>query len=268
MGIGYSGWGVGSTKRLEMSEVLQVGNKTIESGEIPVLLKQYGLWGQFLRGVVIDEAIAEISLSEEESRRAVEEWRLQNKLGSIEDRDAWLTNQGLTIEQMEEMILRPLRLEKFKQAKWHPKADLYFIERKQSFDQVVYSLLRTQDQGLAWELYYRIQQGEMSFAECARQYSKGPESQTGGLLGPVALSQPHPQIGKMLSVSQPGKLWRPQALAEWFIIIRLEKYLPAKLDDAMRRRLVEEMHETWLQEQVQLISKSQTVESPAPSKPL
>jgi parvulin-like peptidyl-prolyl isomerase len=165
----------------------------------------------------------------------------------------------MTPEQVEELAVRPVLLEKFKAATWGSKVESYFMTRKGSLDQVVYSLIRTQDLGLANEIYFRIQEGEQSFAELAKEYSKGPEARTGGLLGPVALSQPHPAIAKLLSVSQPGQLWPPRALAEWMVIVRLEKYMPARLDEAMRRQLIDEMFEDWIKKEIQKVKTLQSL---------
>lgn len=236
-----------------MTDLFQVGNRVIQGEEIPMLLKRYQLMPQFLRGIVLDTAIADISLTEEERMRAIEDLAVQQKLTSAAAKEAWLKSQGLTSAEMEDLATYPVRVEKFKQATWSSKVEAYFMERKMFLDQVIYSLIRVQDQGLAYELYFRIQEGEATFADLAREYSKGPESRTGGLLGPVPVSQPHPRIGKLLSISQPGQLWPPQVLAEWFVIIRLEKFIPAQLDDAMRRRLIDELFETWLKEEVQKV---------------
>ncbi len=104
--------------------------------------------------------------------------------------------------------------------------------------------------GIAHELYFRIQEGEQSFAELAREHSEGSEADTGGLLGPVPLSQLHPAISKLLSISKPGQLWSPRAIGEWFVMVRLEKLIPAQLNEFMRRRLINELFENWLQEQI------------------
>ena len=108
---------------------------------------------------------------------------------------------------------------------------------------------------MAQELYYRVSEGEQSFAEVASKYSEGPEAKTGGKLGPVPLSQPHPAISKILSVSQPGQLWAPRGLAEWSVIIRLEQFIPAQLDEQMRPTLINEMFETWLREETAKLGK-------------
>ncbi len=157
-------------------------------------------------------------------------------------------------EQLEALATRGLRIEKFKQATWGHKLESYFLSCKSQLDKVIYSLIRTKDMGVAQELYFRIQAGEQSFAELAREYSQGPESQTGGLIGPVELSTPHPTLAKMLRVSQPGQLWPPMHLGEWVAIARLEKFIPAQLDEPMRQRLLNELFADWLQEQLNQLS--------------
>lgn len=233
-----------------MATAIQVGSKVIQTEEVPSLLQRYQLISQVLRGLVIDQAIADITFTQEECLAAIAEFENQQQIASPEARSAWLQNQAMTLEQMEEIAIRPLKIEKFKTATWGHKVGSYFLTRKASLDQVVYSLIRTKDTGLARELYFRIQEGEQSFAELARKYSQGAEADTGGLLGPVPLTHPHPVIGKLLSVSQPGKLWPPRPVSEWLVIVRLEKIFPAQLDESMRRRLINELFETWLQEQI------------------
>ncbi|WP_432812950.1 hypothetical protein [Pantanalinema sp. GBBB05] len=50
--------------------------------------------------------------------------------------------------------------------------------------------------------------------------------------------------------SQPGQLLTPMSLGSWVVIARLEKLLPAQLDQAMRQRLMNELFEHWIQEQL------------------
>lgn len=246
-----------------MVELFQAGNKVIQAHEIPLLLSRYQLMPQFLRGLIIDQVIADISCTAEDRQAVIQQFEAQNQLTEPEARDAWLQSQGLTLEQMEELAVRPVLLEKFKLSNWGPKVESYFLTRKTSLDQVVYSLIRTKDQGLANELFFRIQEAEQSFANLAREHSQGPEAHTSGLIGPVPVNQPHPTIGKLLSISQPGQLWPPFALAEWFLIVRLEKFLPAQLDEPMRRRLINELFEKWLQEQIKQIGSLRSLWSPS-----
>ena len=108
-----------------------------------------------------------------------------------------------------------------------------------------------QDEQLAQELFFRIQEGEQTFAELARQYSDGPEAQTGGLIGPTELNKPHPLLAQKLTASKPGQLLPPIRLENWIVIVRLEKFLPCQLDDLMRQRLLNELFENWIAQKIQ-----------------
>ena len=249
-----------------MTVVLQIGDRTITAEEVLPLISGYQMLPQLLRELIIDQAIAKIELTPEETLAACTQFYQQQQIDSEEAQQAWLRRFGMTQPQLEALATRGLRIDRFKQATWGPKLESYFLTRKGQLDKVIYSLIRTQDLGIAQELYFRIHEGEQSFAELARDYSQGPEAQTDGLIGPVELSVPHPTLAQILSLSQPGQLAPPTRVGEWLVIVRLEKFMPAQLDDSMRRRLLNERFEAWLQEQLdQIESVSPPAATPAAS---
>lgn len=230
--------------------------------ETLVLLKQYGVLPQLLREMATEQAISTIELTPEETLQACQQFYQQQQLKTEADVQGWLTQQGLTRDQLEPLVTRPLRLDRYKQTTWGHKLEHYFLERKAKLDRVIYSLIRVKDIGTAQELYFRIQEGEEPFDKLAREHSQGAEAETGGLLGPVELGVPHPAIAKLLSTSKPGQLIPPTRLSEWFVILRLEKFLPAQLDQAMQQRLLNELFEEWLKE---VIARELQAFSPTPA---
>ncbi len=233
-----------------MAQALLLGNRTINPEEIISLLGGYQLLPQLGRFIIIDEAIAAIELTSSERAIAIEQFDNKYQLPSLAERSDWAKRFGMTQEQLDALATRELRIEKFKIATWGHQLESYFLTHKSKLDKVIYSLLRVTEAEVAQELYFRIKAGEQSFSELAREYSTGPEAQTGGLLGPVELSMPHPTLARMLSISQPGQLLPPTRLGEWFVILRLEKFIPAQLDEAMRQQLLNHLFEAWIQELV------------------
>ncbi len=233
-----------------MITVLQVGARAITADEIIPLLAGYQLLQPLLREIIIDQAIASISCTPEENASACKQFFEQHQITNEKEKLAWASQRGMTLAQLEALATRGVLIEKFKQGTWGHKLESYFLSRKAQLDRVIYSLIRTQEPGIAQELYFRIQEGEQSFADLAREYSQGSEAQTGGLIGPVELSVPHPVLAQMLRLSQPGQLCPPTRLGEWFLIVRLEKFIPAQLDASMRQRLLNECFNTWLSEQL------------------
>jgi parvulin-like peptidyl-prolyl isomerase len=234
-----------------MTKVLQVKNQSITTEKVVTLLASYQMLPQFLREVITDQAITSITCTPEEKASACQQFYEKYQLTSKSERQEWLELYEMTPEQLEALATRGLRIEKFKRTTWGGgKLESYFLTRKSLLDKVIYSLIQTRDVGVANEIYFRIQDREQSFGELARQYSQGSEAQTGGLLGPVELGKISSNLAQMLYISQTGQLWPPTRLGEWIVIVRLEEFIPAVLDEAMRQQLLNELFERWVQEQL------------------
>jgi parvulin-like peptidyl-prolyl isomerase len=234
-----------------MGVVLKIGEREIKDQELYPLLAKYRLLPQLAKDLILEQAIAEIDCSPEEMAATRQQLYQQLQITNEAQFKAWLEQNGMTAEQFDQLAVRELKIEKFKEEKWKDQLNNYFHQCKKQLDKVVYSLIRTKDAGIAQELYFRIQEEEEDFAVLARQYSEGAEAQTGGLVGPVELKVPHPQIAQMLFNSQPGQLSSPTRIGEWWIVLRLEKYISAQLDDVTRKRLLNDLFQGWLMGQIQ-----------------
>jgi glycosyltransferase involved in cell wall biosynthesis len=240
--------------------LLQVHNQTVTTQDIIPLLNRYQLLSKLQEELLIDEAITPFNCTSEEETKCCQDLCKQHQLTSEVERQAWLQQQNLTETQFLDLATRNLKIEKFKQATWGNKLDSHFYKLKPKLDHVVYSLIRLRDAAVAQELYFRLVEGEQSFPEAAKQYSQGVEAQAGGLMGPVALSTPHPKLARILAISQPGQISRPTPIGDWWVIVRLEKLIPAQLDEPMRQRLLNELFSSWLQEQLQQQTSQPQVE--------
>lgn len=242
-----------------MTAVIESGNlwqqktsdlNNFSTAEILRLLEEYQLLPALIKEMVIDQAIADIDCTPEEEKNAGEQLAHQYQLTSEEVRQHWLEQNNLTDEKFRAMAIRQFKLEKFKQITWGGDLDAYFSQRKSQLDRVIYSLIRTNDIGIAQEIYFRIQAGEQTFGELAREYSQGPEAQTNGLVGPVELQSIHPMLAKILASTQPEQLLPPTQLENWIVIVRLEKLLPSQLDGTVKQRLLNERFQAWLKEKI------------------
>jgi len=213
-------------------------------------LVTYGMMPQLVREMTLDRVTSDISLTPEEQKNAHQQAFQQLGIDADEKLRVWLKQQGMTLIDLEKRAEKSLKLAKFKQETWGGKVNSIFLERKKQLDRVIYSLICTKDFCIAQELYFRIKEGEQSFDELAREYSQGPESQTGGLIGPVEIGSIHPNLATMLIASDIGQVQPPTMIGDWIVVVRLEKLLPAILDEAMQRRLIDEGFSKWLEENV------------------
>lgn len=226
----------------------------IAANELLSILDRYQLLPQLLRELIIDQAIADIACSAEQTIDAYKRFCEKNQINSHQDYQNWRVRHRLSTEQLQDLLTRELRVEKFKRRTWGDQLESYFLRRKGQIDRVTYSLIRSHDSALAQEIYFRIEDGEQSFAELAHQYSEGVEANTGGFIGATEFGTLHPVLAQKLAKSQPGQLLPPLRVNEWTVIARLEKLIPAQLDAFTEQRLLNELFESWLQEQLSLIS--------------
>lgn len=217
-------------------------------------LASYRLIPHLLGESILEQAIAPIECTGEETAQACEALYQQWGLNSADVQQQWRSHYGLTQTTVEQLATRALRLQKFQEQTWGHRIGSYFLKHKARYDRVIYSLLRTTDLNLANELYFRILEGEQSFAELARTYAEGPESASNGIIGPMELGAMHPLLASLCYRLAEGELHPPVALENWYVLVRVEKKIAVSLDDSMRQRLLKEQFDTWFQEQLQQLS--------------
>lgn len=218
--------------------------------ELVELLAPLGLLKPFLRQSLVADLAQCVDVAQEERQEVLDSFLREQKLDGEPALEAFLRQNLLRIQDLEQQLLQPLRLKRYIDQHHLPKAEARFLTRKQQLDRVVYSLLRLEDAGLARELYLQIQEGEADFAELAARYAEGPERTTRGIVGPVPLMQAHPVLAERLRTASPGVLMEPFRIERWWLVVRLETYAPASLDEATAQQMARELFDEAVDEQV------------------
>ena len=233
-----------------MTLAIQSQNETITAWDIIPRLARYQMLPQLIKESIIDDAIATIECTPEETAAAVEVFCQQNKLATEAQRQEWESFHGMEAGDLEEIATRKLKIEKFKQQQWGDSLKSYYLERKAQLDKVSFSIIRLSDRDLAQELYFQVKDGEQSFAKVARQYSEGAEAGVGGMVAPIELGTLPPAFARLLQNRQSGELLPPFPMADSIVIIQLDRTIPSTLDLPTRQRLLNEQFQTWLQKQI------------------
>ncbi|MEO0866948.1 MAG: peptidylprolyl isomerase [Cyanobacteria bacterium J06642_11] len=231
-----------------MEPAIQVGPQILNTPELVQKIRQYRLLPQLVKELVIDQLIAGIACDQ---KVAYEYYCTQHNLLSDEQRQAWCQQHQLEPQHLVAEAMRVYRLHRFKEDTWANQIQSDFMQNKAKYDRAIYSMIRIKDRVLAQELYFRLRDDGLSFAEVAKQYSQGKEAQTGGMVGPVELGNLHPTLMRILQVSQPQQLWQPEQVGDWLVLVRLEKLIPAQFDEAMRQRLLNEQFQALLTQKMQ-----------------
>jgi parvulin-like peptidyl-prolyl isomerase len=213
------------------------------------VLRRHNLLRTLVERQVIEDAVQTTSLTPQEQEAARSRFMQAKGIANEEALQAFLASNGLTPPDLAHQCELPVRIQRYCQERFGPKAEARFLSRKNQLDRVVYSLLRVRDPLLARELFLRIAGDEATFAELAALHTEGPEKATHGIVGPVPLTQAHPVLAERLRISAPGRLQEPFQIAEWWLIVRLENYTPATFNEAMAAQMAGELFTEWVQEE-------------------
>ena len=213
------------------------------------LLRKYNLLKPLVEQMITSEAISGVEVSAEALEKAKLELLDQRGFETMEQWSEMLADLGRTDEEVIDRLERVIRRQEYIRERFAPKAEARFLERKNELDQVVYSLLRLANNFLARELYLQIESGESNFADLAKRYAEGPERNTNGIVGPVSMTQAHPDLVEKLRVAQPGVLLEPFRIADWWLVVRLERYSPATFTPEVSDRMCREMFDAWIEEE-------------------
>ena len=218
--------------------------------ELNRIARQQGLCLAMAQASVFDEICQVIALPEEIEQGLVKTYETSQGINTSQQRQQFLQQRGWNAEDLRYFATKGERVERFRNQVFSEEVELRFLANKLDRDQIHYSLIRVRNGDLAFELHQRLQEGEASFDELAASYSEGDERHHGGRFGPVPLSQAHPEVAEKLCISQPGQLLPPFFLVDIWLILRLDAWQGARLNEETRSELLQELFNDWLHQRV------------------
>lgn len=216
------------------------------------LARQQELGVAMARALIYDEICQAVPISQDDSDALVQMYLEQQGIdpNNAEAQQAFLQIKGWSGDDLRYLSSRWERIDRFQRQVFGGEVERQFLSRKLAHDQVTFSMIRLRDGDLAFELHQRLMEGEASFAELASQFSEGSERDSGGICGPVPFNQAHATVVEKLRGCQEGDLLEPFFLVDIWLILRLERWEGARLDDSMRSTMLDELFDQWLDQRI------------------
>ena len=211
------------------------------------LLRRCDLLNALAQRLLIEEATKKIALSEDKILEGLKNHCRQEQLQDEAALKAWLEGHLMSREELLNQTNLPFKLSLLANEWFGAQSERRFLERKETLDQITYSLLRVKSSGLAHELYLQLEAGEANFENLAKNYSEGPEKSSFGKVGPGSLMRAHPTLRKVLRTAKKGVVQEPMLIEQWWIVTRLEERHEAVFNDSMQQQMTKEMLHDWLQ---------------------
>lgn len=236
---------------------LPPGRPWLALSELNRLIRQQAQARPLARAWVLDQLVHAIPLPIDEEKALMAAFLERRGITDDDQVPAWLESRGLVFDDLRILATQKQRLQRLVRSRWNGEIEVRFLQRKPELDQVVYSLLRVDSEDLAAELHHQIAEGEADFADLAPLHSSGPERHCRGQIGPLPLATGHQSLVSRLRRGRPGQLFDPFEAGESWVVLRLEQFLPAELNDPTRERMMGELFEEWLEQRARLLLEGQ-----------
>jgi parvulin-like peptidyl-prolyl isomerase len=221
------------------------------SDQIIAALVRYQLLEPMVSQLLLDGVLQTISLTQQELFLALMGERTQSLPQNFDEfLLQWCQANQMTPDYFHSVFLRELQLQKFKHIQFGSRVESEFLRLKSELDQVEFSLIQLPDLDLAQELYFQLRDDGADFAQLAQEYAPGQEQATGGWIGPVPLSSLPEAIRLLFQNETIGVVYGPVPIKEGFWLVRLERFLAARLTEATRTQLIQRLYDDWLNTQV------------------
>lgn len=235
-----------------MSDVLTVSHDEIIrqakfSGQFSTLLEEIAA-----RKVIAATAVeVGLTVEPEELQQAADAIRLTNNLHRAEDTWTWLQKQGLTLDEFEEMIQATVLSTKLAQHLFADEVEPFFVAHQLDYTQVVMYEIVLDDEDLAIELFYALQEGEVNFHTIAYQYIQDKElRRTGGHRGLLRRSDLKPEISAAVFAATPPQILKPILTPKGAHLILVEEIIQPELNPTLQAKLLAILFSNWLKQQI------------------
>ena len=228
------------------------------AGKIPNLVRG------IIRRKVIEAQIkkAGIDPSVTELQQAADKFRTVNHLESAEATNKWLQENHLSVDDFEDMVTQDLLATKLAQHLFAHQVEQLFHQNILDYSAATFYEIILEDRDLAMELFYSLQEGDLSFADVAQQYISDPEfCRRGGYVGTVGRRQMRPEISAAIFAAKPPQLIKPVITAVGVHLIQVAEIIEPKLDERLRRQISIELFERWLSEKMLDISAQVSIDT-------
>lgn len=229
-----------SKVNIPADEVLEFLRKTIRFKET---------YQAILHQKLIDRSAQERGLvvTPEEIQAEGDRFRHEKRLEKAADTLAWLADEMITAEDWEAGIHDHLLSQKLAKSLFDKEVEKVFAQNRLNFDQVLLYQIVVPYEKLAQELFYQIEEQEISFFEVAHLYDIDEKRRYQcGYEGKLDRWNLNPDIAAVVFGAQVGELLGPLKTDQGYHLFRVEEFIPAKLTPKRYQEILDSIFKEWL----------------------
>lgn len=208
---------------------------------------------QILFRKIIVQAAAErgVEVSPAEVQHEADQFRYANKLEDAAQTYQWLNEQLITPEDWESGIHARLLEKKLSEYLFSTQIETYFAQNKSQYEQAILYRISVPYQPLAQELFYQIEEEEISFFEAAHLYDSNEGRRLAcGFEGKLARWQVKPDMSAKLFGANPRELIGVISWESSHELWMVEEFIPPTLTPETRQKILDQLFQEWLESEL------------------
>ena len=210
---------------------------------------------------VIQQATEErgITVTPEEIQAEAEQQRRERRLEKAADTLAWLTDQLVSPEDWEAGIRDRLLSKKLADHLFAKDVEKIFVQNKLNYDQILLYQIVVQDDKLAQELFFQLEEREISFYEAAHLYDIDEKRrQQCGCEGKIYRWNLKADIAAVVFGAKIGEVIGPVTTPLGYHLLMIEEFIPAELTTERYQEILDRMFQEWLDSELNYMLYNQS----------
>lgn len=225
---------------LETDDLVDFFKKNVQLKEV---------YEKVLHQKIINQSAQEkgITVTPEEIQAEADQMRFERRLEKASDTLAWLTDQMMTPDDWEAGIRARLIYKKLANVLFSKEVEKFFAQNRLDFDQVLLYQIIVSDEKLAQELFYQLEEQEISFYEVAHIYNIDEKRREQcGFEGKLDRWNLNPEIAAVVFAASLGEVIKPIKIDQRYHIFMVEKFIPSELTPERYQNILDSLFKEWL----------------------
>jgi len=237
----------------------------IEPDEITSFLKKdlqlKAVYQKILYQKVINQAAQErgLTVTPEEIQAEANRLRYEKRLEKAADTLAWLASEMISVEDWEAGICDRILAKKLAECLFSKEVEKVFAQNRLDFDQVLLYQIVLSDGKLAQELFYQIEDREISFYDAAHLYDVDERRrQQCGYEGKLFRWNLKPDLAAVVFSAKAGEVIGPLKTEQGNHLLMVEAFITAQLTPQRYQDILDRMFKEWLVSELNYMLHSKT----------
>jgi len=188
-----------------------------------------------------------IDVTESEIQAEADRLRRERHLEHAEATLVWLADELMTVEDWEAGIYNRLLAQKLSERLFSDDIEHFFIQHRLDFERISLYKISVPYQQLAQELFYQIEESEISFYEAAHLYDIDEKRRFQcGYEGQVYRWSLPPETAAIVFGARLGNVLGPIKVEANYELLMAEGFTAAELTPQTRQEILDQMFQDWL----------------------